>query len=772
MYDIKQFRPTLYILLLLGFLGYSVAAQTPGTWVLATAATLINFWLIREGRFRPMPRLVANGVTLVFAAFLLIRVKQISGPPILAIGEFLILLQLVKLYEQRGNRDLAQLLVLSLLLMVAAAISTASLLFGVLFIVYLFLSLYCCLLFHLKTETDHAKTVMGIDENKISPLTLKQDQRFLSRSMRRLTGFVSTVAILMAVMIFLFFPRGTGAGIIGNINFRPSESLTGFSDKVSFQDVARITQNESVVAKVSITKNGQPFGGPGETIYLRGSAPNVYVSDPNRPDRWQWVRHSQKLPDLIQTTRGQRYELNTDPLGADRYRQEIRLVPTGTDILFGLPGVTTIETSRDARLKYSPDDEVVQLSDPLTSEFSYTVYSTGQIAGPSDTLTAFRDILRDYNPGRGRDDDSGSSEPFSFPIPEKIRQFAVQDQVAGTDARGNLAQQRLARKNVTELDEVIARNFEKYLQDNFSYTLDLTDARRLDEEDPLVQFLYDFKRGHCEYFAGAMALMCQSIGMKARVVVGFKCDEFNTVGGYYIVKQSDAHAWVEVLTTKGWQIFDPTASRQASEPTGVASAWKKFMYFLDYLEYSWGNNVVNYDAEARTNLIQNVDSTLTNTAVQASGWIEDLKRKFDLQNFYWFSSGLISVLMTLMVLVVVGALIYFLYERLQLRKRARRIGLEQLPSSDQKRLARQLVFYDDLLQVLAGRKIERPSHLTPMEFSRSVGYLPHDVYSSIQRLTRIYYRIRYGGHEIDANQQRRLIRVVDRIEKALGPVQL
>ncbi|GIW77400.1 MAG: hypothetical protein KatS3mg104_2463 [Phycisphaerae bacterium] len=772
MYDIKQFRPALYSLILLGFLGYAVAAEAPGIWVLATSATLINFWLIREGRFRPMPRLIANGVTLLFSGLLLLRVKQIPDPPILAIGEFLVLLQLVKLYEQRGNRDLAQLLVLSLLLMVSAAISTGSLLFGVIFIVYLFLSLYCCLLFHLKTETDHAKMVMGLDENKISPLTLRQDQRFLSRSMRRLTGFVSTIAIVMALVVFLFFPRGTGAGIIGNINFKPSESLTGFSDKVSFQDVARITQNESIVAKVNITKNGQPFGGPGETIYLRGSAPNVYISDPDRPDRWQWVRHSQRPPDLIQTTRAQRYELNPDPHGVDRYRQEIRLVPTGTDILFGLPGVATIETSRDVRLKYSPEDEVIQLSEPLTTEFTYTVYSTGQIEGSSESYWSLHDVPNDYNPGRRREDKQFSRERFDFAIPDKIRQFALRDDVVGKDARGNLAQQRLKTKTVSDLDEVIARNFETYLQNNFSYTLDLTDTRRLDEEDPLVQFLYDFKKGHCEYFAGAMALMCQSLGMKARVVVGFKCDEFNTIGGYYIVKQSDAHAWVEVLTLKGWQIFDPTAPRQAPTTEGITSAWKKFMYFLDYLEYSWGNNVVNYDAETRTNLIQNIDSTLTSTAVHTSGWIEDLKRQFDLQNFYWFSSGLISVLMMIMILIVVGALVYFLYERFQLRKRARRIGLEQLPSSDQKRLARQLVFYDDLLQVLASRRIERPSHLTPMEFSRSIGYLPHDVYSSIQRLTRIYYRIRYGGYEIDTNQQRRLIRVVDRIEKALGPVKL
>ena len=81
--------------------------------------------------------------------------------PILLIGHFLVLLQLVKLYEQRANRDYAQLIVLSLLLMVAAAINTASLLFGLMFIAYLFLSLYCCLLFHLKVETDTARAALA-----------------------------------------------------------------------------------------------------------------------------------------------------------------------------------------------------------------------------------------------------------------------------------------------------------------------------------------------------------------------------------------------------------------------------------------------------------------------------------------------------------------------------------------------------------------------------------------------------------------------------------
>ena len=157
MYDVRQFRPALYLLLILGFSGFCLAAQSPGLWVLSVAGVSFNAWLIRRGWFFPLPRIVANLVTLAALLYIVVEVRFSGLAPILVIGQFLVLLQLVKLYEQRANRDYAQLLVLSLLLVVAASINTASLLFGVLLIVYLFLSLYCCLLFHLKVESDHAK---------------------------------------------------------------------------------------------------------------------------------------------------------------------------------------------------------------------------------------------------------------------------------------------------------------------------------------------------------------------------------------------------------------------------------------------------------------------------------------------------------------------------------------------------------------------------------------------------------------------------------------
>src|SRR5947207_2623307 len=120
MYDIRQFRPTLYVVLLMGITGYALAAEAAGLWFLASGAILLNAWLVKSGRFGPPPRLITNLVTLLAFAYVLMQFVSLRTTPILIIGQFLVALQLIKLYEQRGNRDYAQLLVLSLLLIVAA----------------------------------------------------------------------------------------------------------------------------------------------------------------------------------------------------------------------------------------------------------------------------------------------------------------------------------------------------------------------------------------------------------------------------------------------------------------------------------------------------------------------------------------------------------------------------------------------------------------------------------------------------------------------------
>src|SRR4051794_28912459 len=353
MYKISQFRPTLYALLLLGILGFSLAAESPGVWLLGTGGILLNAWLVRTGRFIPMPRILANVVTIGSMLFVAREAFTPNNTPVMVIGKFLVLLQLIKLWEQRANRDYAQLLVLSLLLMVAASINTASLLFGILLMVYLFLSLYCCLLFHLKVESDAAKLAFALPEGKMSPATLRQDERYLTRSMRRLAGFVSAIAIVAAVIVFLLFPRGAGAGMFGPMQFRPSQTLTGFSENVSFQQLARITQSTEEVARVTVFKNGMPAGGA-DVLLLRGITLDLYNDRPTATGagRWQWTRmptRGDENSGTMGVERGQATPLVADPPAGDRYVQQISLNPTGTKTLFAIAGPVRVTLGRDLK---------------------------------------------------------------------------------------------------------------------------------------------------------------------------------------------------------------------------------------------------------------------------------------------------------------------------------------------------------------------------------------------------------------------------------------
>lgn len=97
----------------------------------------------------------------------------------------------------------------------------------------------------------------------------------------------------------------------------------------------------------------------------------------------------------------------------------------------------------------------------------------------------------------------------------------------------------------------------KFGSEEFYYTLQppALDLNAVDD------FLFNSKRGFCEHFASAFTVMARSVGIPARVVTGYQGGEFNSMGGYFIVRQSDAHAWSEVwLEGRGWQRIDPTAA--------------------------------------------------------------------------------------------------------------------------------------------------------------------------------------------------------------------
>ncbi len=137
-----------------------------------------------------------------------------------------------------------------------------------------------------------------------------------------------------------------------------------------------------------------------------------------------------------------------------------------------------------------------------------------------------------------------------------------------------------------------ARNFERYLGDNMAYTLDFVGR---EADNPIEDFLFRYKSGHCTYFATAMIMMLRSVGIPARLTTGFLGAEFNPLEDYYIVRQSNAHAWVEAyFPQEGWTTIDPTppSGRPAVETRPTMTLILRQTW--DYLEFRWDRYVMAY----------------------------------------------------------------------------------------------------------------------------------------------------------------------------------
>ena len=141
-------------------------------------------------------------------------------------------------------------------------------------------------------------------------------------------------------------------------------------------------------------------------------------------------------------------------------------------------------------------------------------------------------------------------------------------------------------KNLTkdyESPYVKAMAIELYLKKHFSYDLD-TPAMK-EKKDYVYHFIFEEKRGYCEHFATAMAVMCRASGIASRLVVGYTPGVYNPLTGYYEIKGSDAHAWVEILVYPyGWITFDPTPGYEVSNE--INSSGDNFLIstFITYIK--------------------------------------------------------------------------------------------------------------------------------------------------------------------------------------------
>lgn len=390
----------------------------------------------------------------------------------------------------------------------------------------------------------------------------RESERFRAGEARVGRGFLWTTAALslvtlgMSAVMFVLFPRLPRAW---NLQGRrgAGDVVAGFSDQVSIgQWGGRIGSNREVMFRAEFP-DGPPLG-VGE-IHWRG---RVYEEFDGQT--WEF---SARTGDLEPEEYARRW--------GGPYR-EIRIFggPFGINMIFGPQPVLRVRPRSAIRTfrGRSGDRYYAGADNPI-----YALWTTD--ARPSD------DRLRAGDDSSAAPMRAGVSLP---PIDPRVQRLA-DSLTAGSRAR---------------IDQV--RAVEAYLKREYTYTLDLPANAA---EATLEGFLFSRRRGHCEYFSTAMAVLLRARGIPVRNVNGFLGGDWNEGAGYLAVTGDRAHSWVEVWFPEwGWVPFDPTPPGTAELlDRNARGSWLwSARFWMDGLEYRWNRWVLDYDLDRQLGVFRGI----------------------------------------------------------------------------------------------------------------------------------------------------------------------
>jgi hypothetical protein len=156
---------------------------------------------------------------------------------------------------------------------------------------------------------------------------------------------------------------------------------------------------------------------------------------------------------------------------------------------------------------------------------------------------------------------------------------------------------------------------------DFSYALDDLPV----SGEPLEEFLFNARRGNCEYFAAAMAVMLRMTGVPSRIIAGYRGGAYNDSGGYYMVSQSNAHVWAEAWDEAGktWRRYDPTPAADGSAGGVEAeSGYGFFRMYLDYINYQVSRIFMEYEGDAQFEILEAVRGIIASPGAAAEDALE------------------------------------------------------------------------------------------------------------------------------------------------------
>lgn len=282
-----------------------------------------------------------------------------------------------------------------------------------------------------------------------------------------------------------------------------------------------------------------------------------------------------------------------------------------------------------------------------------------------------------------------------------------------------------------------AEAIERYLRENYQYTLE-TAAQQNDI--PLAEFLFDTRRGHCEYFATAMAIMLRTLGIPSRVVTGFSVHERNPVTGYYEVRGIDGHAWVEArIDDVDWVTFEPTSiyalPGQETHPLTPAAGLGDYVDELARTAQQLDPRALRTEAlQVLKQALQNVKQAVESLPALLLVWL----RRFG----PWLVAIAIVAAGTALLVRRYGSRLRLLLLRAQAVhriRRARRAGARALV----------LACYLQLERLLAALGHPRPPGMSVEEYATALAAGPLSAQEEAWRsLTETFGRARYSDEEI------------------------
>jgi transglutaminase-like putative cysteine protease len=584
-----------------------------------------------------------------------------------------------------------------------------------------------------------------------SSIRLEPNERWVNLRLLIGTLGMSVLALLIAGGFFLMIPR---LWFGPPMEFRddptdPIPARSGFAENVALGELGSILESSKRVIQIRIFYNysGEELDveqyaqdlGYDEPLF-RGSVLSVYLEG-----RWSVGTlnfGARKLPYT-------RFEGGV--------RQDIQLEPMGTNILFAIYPFRKVRPRnlQDHLSLYEMDSVIVrdQKSQKI-GRFSYSVLAPNRpkefsrYSGNWLWPRAIRTLI----------------PPAYTKLPQKDLKRLVQlaREKSGIDAAGPKPSNR-----------EMAERLESYLRDSgeFGYSLDnsVQDA----SIDPVEDFLFNRRAGHCEYFASALALMLRAVGIPSRLISGFKGGVLNSFSGDFEVQERHAHAWVEAAVDGRWIVLDATPAEARSESVEQFGPFMRSWYEMTGLiSRVWSDYVINMSISQQESYYNPLAESAKNAWLAARGEKGTVKGAFAAFKEFlssperWFSwnGGLITwVLLFLFygTYWVLRRAIGFL-SKLKLRWNKRR---------DEKNI--RIKFYERFRILCESQGLFRETCQTQKEHAGEVfqnlnGTLVDAGLEALPRdLVESFYKVRFGTEELGTEEIDLISRNLSQFERVL-----